>query len=508
MRRVAPMPDIDDPFKPSDATVMRPRPGAGRRGRRTTPSPAGAALAAPRARLRADSRRRRATCSASAQSAGAGGQPAAAARRSAARHAVGAGSRRPAAACARRDPPLRGARARGGRASTRSSLAARYALCAASTRPCSRRRGARRASGRSRRCSSRCIARRGAARSSSRCSTASPRIPTRHIDLMELQYSVLALGFAGKYQVIDRGPRRSWPTCSSELYRKIRDSSRRRRRRSCRCAGAGSRTGATGSIRYVPWWVVGAARAGDPRRRRSASTTRGLAARPHRCMPRWRRSGSKTSPAASAPRRWPGRRSSSCWRPRKQAAALSVEEEGGARRVITLLAADLFASGSAALECRPTSDAAAAWRRRSNQVPGRVLVVGHTDDQPTQSLRYRDNFELSRERAVSVATILQRTIDDPARSSGPASARRSRRHSPTSDAGESGAEPPRGDHPRAGSRDGSACSPSARAAALSDRVGLAPARRCSSGTSGPFFGVRATTVPLEAGSPARPDRDG
>src|SRR5258705_11058309 len=26
------MPDIDDPFKPSDATILRPRPGAGRRG--------------------------------------------------------------------------------------------------------------------------------------------------------------------------------------------------------------------------------------------------------------------------------------------------------------------------------------------------------------------------------------------------------------------------------------------------------------------------------------------
>ena len=33
-------------------------------------------------------------------------------------------------------------------------------------------------------------------------------------------------------------------------------------------------------------------------------------------------------------------------------------------------------------------------------MPGRVLVVGHTDDQPIKSLRYQDNFELSRERAV------------------------------------------------------------------------------------------------------------
>ncbi len=44
-----------------------------------------------------------------------------------------------------------------------------------------------------------------------------------------------------------------------------------------------------------------------------------------------------------------------------------------------------------------------------------MLVVGHTDDQPLTSLRYRNNFELSRERAVGVAKLLQRTAANPAR---------------------------------------------------------------------------------------------
>ena len=44
-----------------------------------------------------------------------------------------------------------------------------------------------------------------------------------------------------------------------------------------------------------------------------------------------------------------------------------------------------------------------------------MLVVGHTDDQPIQSLRYQDNYELSRERAVSVVTLLQQGIDNRAR---------------------------------------------------------------------------------------------
>ena len=44
-----------------------------------------------------------------------------------------------------------------------------------------------------------------------------------------------------------------------------------------------------------------------------------------------------------------------------------------------------------------------------------MLVEGHTDDQPLASLRYRNNFELSRERAVSVAKLLQQGAANPAR---------------------------------------------------------------------------------------------
>ena len=43
------------------------------------------------------------------------------------------------------------------------------------------------------------------------------------------------------------------------------------------------------------------------------------------------------------------------------------------------------------------------------QVPGRVLVVGHTDNVPIRSLRFRSNWDLSRERAVSIARLLADT---------------------------------------------------------------------------------------------------
>ena len=50
-----------------------------------------------------------------------------------------------------------------------------------------------------------------------------------------------------------------------------------------------------------------------------------------------------------------------------------------------------------------------------NQVPGRVVIVGHTDDQPVHSLRFADNFDLSRERAVAVADLLKPVLATPGR---------------------------------------------------------------------------------------------
>jgi type VI secretion system protein ImpK len=99
--------------------------------------------------------------------------------------------------------------------------------------------------------------------------------------------------------------------------------------------------------------------------------------------------------------------------PEEAANALRVDEDGG-RTVITFRGSDLFRSGSAAVEgsYEGTLDRVAA---ALNQVPGRVMVVGHTDDQPIRSLRFPDNYELSRERAVSVATILRKTMENPAR---------------------------------------------------------------------------------------------
>ena len=85
----------------------------------------------------------------------------------------------------------------------------------------------------------------------------------------------------------------------------------------------------------------------------------------------------------------------------EQAGALGVEEFG-ARTVVTLKVPELFQSGSTQVAAGqvPLFNAIG---RALEAVPGRILVVGHTDDQPLRSFRYADNFELSRERAIAVA---------------------------------------------------------------------------------------------------------
>jgi type VI secretion system protein ImpK len=234
--------------------------------------------------------------------------------------------------------------------------------------------------------------------------------PGRYIDLMELQYLCIAVGFTGKYQVLDRGHARL-ADVHQDLYRKIR-SHRGTAPTELALRWRGVEDRRNRLIRYVPWWVVGAAAlailavtfavyyarlggAAEPVLAELASVGVEEFAVPRPALPV---AGPTLKQLLASD---------------EAATRLSVDEQGG-RTVITLLAPDLFLSGSATPN-PAYEDMLARVSSALNQVPGRVLVEGHTDDQPLRSLRYRNNFELSRERAVTVARILQRTIDNPAR---------------------------------------------------------------------------------------------
>jgi type VI secretion system protein ImpK len=234
--------------------------------------------------------------------------------------------------------------------------------------------------------------------------------PAKFIDLMELQYLALAFGFAGKYQVQERGQDKLLEI-QQTLYRKIREHrGPAKTGLSLRWRGLEDRRNPL--FRYLPWWVVSAAALPILAIAFTAyyAGLAGAAAPVQAELAKVGLDDFSAPAAAPAPR---GPTLKQLLRSDEQSGALRVEEQG-TKTTVTLPAADLFPSGSATV-----NEAYYATLQRVtaalNKVPGRVLVVGHTDSQPIKSLRFQDNFELSRERAVSVVTVLKQGIDDPAR---------------------------------------------------------------------------------------------
>jgi type VI secretion system protein ImpK len=234
--------------------------------------------------------------------------------------------------------------------------------------------------------------------------------PERRIDLIELQYTCVALGFAGKYQVEDGG-QALLEDVLHQTHRRIRDvRSDPPPELSLRWRGVEDRRNRL--VRYLPWWVVVAAAAAilsitfvivkyrlDDR-----------AAPVYAALGAIGTEGFGTA-APVAPASGPTLRE--LLRDDEARGTLAIEEDGGRTR-ITLVGPELFAPASATVDpgFRATlHDIGAAIDR----VPGRVLVEGHTDDQPLKSFGYHDNFDLSRERAASVARIMGADVHNAAR---------------------------------------------------------------------------------------------
>jgi type VI secretion system protein ImpK len=235
--------------------------------------------------------------------------------------------------------------------------------------------------------------------------------PSRHINLMELQYLCLALGFAGKYAVADRGHARL-AEIQSELYRRIR-TYRGVPAPELSLHWRGMQDRRNPLVRYVPWWVIGAftlvvltatfiwyhTRLNDQSKPISERLAHvGLAEPP------------TTAARSAAPRL------KQLLHDDEAAGVLSVEERNN-QTVVTLIASDLFGSGSAKVNAK-YYDTLTRIAHALNEVPGRVFIVGHTDDQPLRSMRYKDNYDLSRARADEVVKLLALAIDNKARLEG------------------------------------------------------------------------------------------
>ena len=82
--------------------------------------------------------------------------------------------------------------------------------------------------------------------------------------------------------------------------------------------------------------------------------------------------------------------------------------------VVTIPGDGLFPSGSAAVERRFEATFARV-AQALNSVPGPVIVAGHTDNKPIRTARFPSNWELSTERAKSVLKVMAASISDPSR---------------------------------------------------------------------------------------------
>ena len=409
------MADIDDPFKPADATVLRPRPGAGRRGAEAAPGaspvpPVPGTAHVPPHRSPSPHAPPEAFSPARIEVAGSGLNPlvqAATPLLLLTGHIRGTLAAPDLQALRRHviDEIRRfEERAHAAGVSNQVVLAARYALCAGLDEAVlSTPWGAHSEWSQQ----TLLVVMHREAWGGEKFFEMLDRVaadPARHIDLMELLYLCLALGFAGKYQVLEKGHVRLGEV-QRDVYRRIREY-RGVAPPDLSPQWEGIKDTRNRLVRYVPGWVIGAgALAVVVVAFVLYYTWLGNASAPvHAALANiGREDFTGPAPPAVAAR---GPTLKELLAPEERSGALTVAEEGGRTR-ITLRASDLFRSGSAT----PNPAHVEMLERVAsalNQVPGRVMVIGHTDDQPLRSLRYANNFELSQERAASVVSLLQR----------------------------------------------------------------------------------------------------
>jgi type VI secretion system protein ImpK len=235
------------------------------------------------------------------------------------------------------------------------------------------------------------------------------KTPDRYLDLIELQYVCLALGFQGKYRGAPDG-RTTLQALQDRVYRLIRDKR----------PGIGATLAAhwkglaepkARAWRIVPWWVLAAGAAVivlgtliflRARLSEAAAPTAQLLAN------RGLQIGYQPVPAPATPSRL-----KVLLAPQEQAGELKVEEFGK-RTLVTLQAADVFRSGDARVASGHEA-VFAAIGRALEEVPGRIMIIGHTDDQPLRSFRYADNIDLSRARAGEVAQLIRPALSNASR---------------------------------------------------------------------------------------------
>ena len=247
----------------------------------------------------------------------------------------------------------------------------------------------------------------------------------RHGEVVELMYVCLSLGFEGRYRIMPRGAA-TLAEFRENLFRTIRQRrAEYERELSPHWRGAGARFRPLRAA--IPLWVVGSATlflaamiylgfnlllSGI-----SDETYGRLAALPPTGPLMIIRPAAASVPPPPTPEPVAVTGTASRLRtflaPEIKEGLVTVLEDG---QTVTVRIANrnMFGSGAATLNTGygPLLDRIGTALQAE---PGRVLVVGHTDNQPIRTVRFPSNWQLSQSRAETVAAMIQAKLSDPAR---------------------------------------------------------------------------------------------
>lgn len=225
--------------------------------------------------------------------------------------------------------------------------------------------------------------------------------PKANRDLLELMYICLALGFEGRYRIIDNG--RSQLDALRERLAQILGKQRGEYERDLSPHWQAASIKRSNLLAVLPLWVTVAAgglilltaylsvsyfinSASDPVFAQIQSIrVKALVAKP--------------APRPAAKPRLAGFLVNEI-----RDGLVNVRDEIG-RSIVTLRGDGLFTSGSTTISPN-FQPLLARIAEALNAVPGQIQITGHTDNQPIRSAQFPSNWHLSQERARSVARLL------------------------------------------------------------------------------------------------------
>ncbi|SAK83020.1 OmpA/MotB family outer membrane protein [Caballeronia calidae] len=235
--------------------------------------------------------------------------------------------------------------------------------------------------------------------------------PRQHLDLLELLYFCLALGFEGRYRVLDNGHGEL-----DALRRQLAQTIRSVRGEFDAPLSPHWRDVITRDVtrRFaIPLWVcaalallIGFGVFAGLRIALAGHSDRLFASIDALHVPHLR-------PVQAAPKPELAPRVSKFLEPEIAAGLVAVRDDAD-RSVIVMRGDGVFKSGSTSVIDRflPVLSRVAD---ALNKVPGHVRVSGYTDDTPVHTARFASNWDLSRERAEAVRSLLAARLDHPER---------------------------------------------------------------------------------------------